>query len=119
VLIDFKFENISCQNLRLSLSNSGFGNPSMIQRKLLFQTGGPDSRGFYERGKASTKLKVIEEAVDEEEEAEQKCHLISSISVDIFQQPKSLSNLFESRPKFYYHFICHPSNFRFFKCQPI
>jgi len=86
-LIDFKKEKILRQNARLSLANSAYENPSMPNRKILLQTGSANYRAPAERGKSAPKLKAIEEAIfEEEEEAEQRCQMISSWSAEIIPQ---------------------------------
>lgn len=83
-LLDFKKEKILCHKVRLE---SGLNRPS--------RKASAKYRALAGRRKSSSKLKVIEEAILEEEEAEQKWHLMSSSqSVNILQQPKTcLGNL--------------------------
>jgi len=66
-LVDFKKEKLWRQNARLSLANSVYDNPTMPQRKMLLNTGSMNYRPPLERGKAASKLKVIEEVSSEDD----------------------------------------------------
>ena len=66
-LVDFKKEKLWRQNARLSLANSVYDNPTMPQRKMLLNTGSMNYRPPLERGKAASKLKMIEEVSSEDD----------------------------------------------------
>ena len=70
-LVDFKKEKLWRQNARLSLANSVYENPTMPHRKMLLHTGSMNYRPPIERGKAASKLKMIEEVSFEEEQDEE------------------------------------------------
>jgi len=75
------------------LANTSHENPCLPNKKILHSTGGANYRAPQDKGnKAASRLKVIEEAIFEEEEAaEQGYQIFSSYSKEVFPHQQNYS----------------------------